>query len=146
MFLENVKVNHGYNLFPIRSYAYKPLKASITQLARRKGFLNCCELYRERSVPPDFVCDIYDGLVWKAFNLSKIGFLSSPHCYLLTLNVDLFEPFERGEYSVGAIYFTIQNFPRNMRYRPDHIIIVGIIPGPKKPKKTINSYLSPLVI
>ena len=147
MLLKKVKVKYEYNLCPIRSYAYKPLKATITQLARRKGFLHCCELWRGRSVPPDFVCDIYDGLVWKAFNLSeKQSFLSLPHCYLLTLNVDRFVPFERGVYSVGAIYLTIQNLPRNMRYRPENIIIVGIIPGPKEPKKTINSYLSPLVM
>ena len=95
--LKKVKVKYEYNLCPIRSYAYKPLKATITQLARRKGFLHCCELWRGRSVPPDFVCDIYDGLFWKAFNLSENkNFLSLPHCFLLTLNVDWFEPFERG--------------------------------------------------
>ena len=38
-------------------------------------------------------------MVWRSF-------LSLPHCYLL--NVDWFEPFERGVYSVGAIYFTVQ--------------------------------------
>ena len=33
-----------------------------------------------------------------------------------------------------------------MQYRPENIIIVGVIPCPKEPKKTINSYLSPLVM
>lgn len=59
------------------------------------------------------------------------------------MNVDWFEPFERGVYSVGAIYLTIQNLPRNERYKT---IMVGIMPGPKEPKLTINSYLTPLVI
>jgi len=89
------------------------------------------------------MCDVYKGTVWKKFGQS---FLSSPYCYLLTLNVDWFEPFERGVYSVGAIYLTIQNLPRDQRYKPENIIIVGILPGPKEPKKTINSFLTPLVM
>ena len=90
------------------------LQKSILQLVKRKGFVQCCE--RNRHVPDDFVCDIYDGLVWRNFN-SPAGqnFISYPHCYLLTLNVDWFEPFERGAYSVGSIYLTVQNLPRNMR-------------------------------
>lgn len=75
-----------------------------------------------------------------------LNFLLSPHCYLLTLNVDWFEPFERGVYSVGAVYLTIQNLPRNERYKPQNVIIVGILPGPNEPKKKKNSYLTPLVL
>ena len=33
-----------------------------------------------------------------------------------------------------------------MRYKPENIIVVGIMPGPREAKKTINSYLTPLVI
>ena len=84
--------------------------------------------------------------MWKRFDSSeKDNFLNSPHCYLLTLNVDFFQPFEREVYSVGAIYLTIQNLPRNERYKTENIIIVGIIPGPTEPKKNLNSYLMPLV-
>ena len=74
------------------------------------------------------------------------SFLTFPHCFLLTLNVDWFEPLERGVYGVGAIYLTIQNLPRTIRYKPENIILVGVIPGPKEPKMTINSYLMPLTI
>ena len=63
----------------------------------------------------------------------------------MSMNVDWFEPFERGVYSTGVIYLTILNLPRNERYKPENIIVIGIIPGPKEPKKTINSYLMPLV-
>ena len=62
------------------------------------------------------------------------------------MNVDWFEPFERGVYSVGVIYLTVQNLPREERYKPENIILVGIIPGPSEPKLSINSYLAPLVI
>ena len=62
------------------------------------------------------------------------------------MNIDWFEPYEREVYSVGVIYLTIQNLPREERYKLENIVLVGIIPGPKEPKLTINSFLSPLVI
>ena len=62
------------------------------------------------------------------------------------MNVDWFEPFERSVYSVGSIYLTVQNFPIDKRYKPENIILVGIIPGPSEPKLSINSYLALLVI
>ena len=62
------------------------------------------------------------------------------------MNVDWFEPYERGVYSVGVIYLTVQNLPREEHYKLENVVLVGIIPGPKEPKLTINSFLSPLVI
>ena len=73
-------------------------------------------------------------------------FLTSPFCYLLTINVDWFEPFQLGVYSLGVIYLTVQNLPRNVRYKPENIILVGVMPGPKKASLNINPYLSPLVL
>ena len=35
--------------------------------------------------------------------------------------------------------------PRHVQYKQENVLLVGIIPGPKKPKQTINSYLSSLV-
>lgn len=130
---------------PIKVYPYCSLGKSLRKLASRPGFLKCCEQWRTR---PDFrkygyVCDVYDGDVWKSFVES--GFLQAPLNFLLTLNVDWFSPFDRSRYSVGAIYLTIQNLPRSLRYHPDNIILVGIIPGPTEPKHTINSFLAPLV-
>lgn len=95
-----------------------------------------CEKWRSRqeSIPSSFLGDIYDGRVWKAFCSDKYGnFLRSPHSLLLALNVDWFEPFERGVYAVGAIYLTILNLPRNIRYKLENIILVGVLPGPKEP-------------
>ncbi len=65
------------------------------------------------------------------------GFLQGPFSFLLTVNVDWFQPFSHIQYSVGAIYLTIQNLPRSERYK---VILVGVLPGPHE-----NSYLGPLV-
>ena len=62
------------------------------------------------------------------------------------MNVDWFEPFECGVYCMGVIYLTIPNLSCHERYRPENIILFGIIPGTTEPKKTINSFLMPLVL
>lgn len=37
------------------------------------------------------------------------------------------------------------NLPRDVRYKRENVILVGLIPGPKEPPLTINSYITPLV-
>ena len=59
--------------------------------------------------------------------------------------MDWFQPFTHVKYSVGVIYLVILNLPREERYKLENIIVVGIIPGPKEPKKNINPFLVPLM-
>ena len=61
------------------------------------------------------------------------------------LNVDWMQPFKHTIYSVGVMYMTLMNLPRSERFKPENVILVGIIPGPSEPKLNINTYLSPLV-
>lgn len=114
----------------------------------KKGFLEKCEKWRSRKVSDGYICDVFDGAVWRSFTTNdKDNFLANRHCYLLTLNVDWFQPFEqRVVYSVGAIYLTLQNLPRDERNKLENVILVGVIPGPGEPRKTINSFLTPLVL
>ena len=39
----------------------------------------------------------------------------------------------------------IENLPRGERFKPENVIVVGCIPGPKEPKGNVNSFLKPLV-
>ena len=116
----------------------------MQRLFLKPGFLKSCEEWREREhlVPAGTLGDIYDGRVWKQFHSE---FLSTPFSYLLTFNVDWFQPFKRCEYSVGAIYCVVQNLPRVERYKEENVILVGLIPGPKEPSLSINSYLLPFI-
>ena len=68
-----------------------------------------------------------------------------PILYLLTLNIDWFQPFTHIEYSIGAIYLAIKNLPRNERFKEENIILARVLPGPSEPKLSVNSYLGPLV-
>ena len=91
--------------------------------------------------------DIYDGRVWNEFcDVNGQNFFLQPHHLGLMLNCDWFQPYRHTNYSIGVLYLVILNLPRSMRFKPENILIAGIIPGPSEPKtNTLNSYLRPLV-
>ena len=64
--------------------------------------------------------------------------------FLTIPNADVFQPFKYTTYSVGAIYAVVLNLPQNLRYKRENVLLIGLIPGPQEPQKTMNSYLQPL--
>ena len=92
------------------------------------------------------MADIYDGVIWKTFKDMNGQYFFSDRCSLgLLINVDWFQPYKHVSYSVGAIYLSILNFPRHLRFKQENMILFGIIPGPCEPSLHINSYLEPLL-
>ena len=151
LLLKKVRSGRNCKLVPIKAYPYQPLRISLGRLVKKKGFIEACEQWRQRqpSIPQSYYGDVYDAQVWNDFGARSPScsmFLSSPYCYMFTLNVDWFQPFIHTEYSLGAIYLTIQNLPREQRYKEENVILVGLLPGPSEPKLSINSYLSPLIV
>ena len=65
--------------------------------------------------------------------------------YAFIINIDWFQPYKHLTYSVGAIYLSVFNLPRQSRYKLHNICLVGIIPGPCEPQLTVNKYIKPLV-
>ena len=123
-----------------------PLKNSLQELLNRPGFQEACESWRSRDVIEGILNDIYDGEIWKEFQEYKgKPFLLHPLTYGLMLNVDWFKPYKHLEYSVGAIYLTVMNLPRQVRFKWENVLLVGLIPGSKEPSLNINSYLRPLL-
>lgn len=96
--LRRVRSGSKYRFVPNKVYPYQPLHQSLGYLVKRKDFLLSSELWSERSsIIPDG--DVYDGWIWHDFSSDSLGnFLSSPFSYLLTLNVDWFQPFTHTEY------------------------------------------------
>lgn len=141
--LKKVKIKKGYKLIPMKVYPYQPLSNSLTHLFQKEGFAEACGIWRKRLpfVPQTHLLDIYDGQVWSNFS----SFLRLPNSLLLTINTDWFQPYTRIEYSVGAIYLSIQNLLKTERYKDENILLVGLIPGPCEPKLNMNTYLRPLV-
>src|SRR5256886_9438339 len=62
------------------------------------------------------------------------------------INLDWFQPFESSTYSSGAIYGVICNLPRELRFKRENMLYLGLLPGPSEVKlHKINHYLSPIV-
>jgi len=123
------------------------LVKSIYAVLNQGNLLDLCEHWRNRVIPEKILSDIYDGNIWKEFlNYKGTPFLSNPYNLGLMLNCDWFQLFDHSTYSVGILYLVILNLPRSIRFKPENIWIVGIIPGPAEPDYSeLNSYLRPLV-
>jgi len=142
-----VKSTSLYDLRQFRTYVYQPLESALGHLLLRANFLKLTEHWRNLPVIDNcFLRDIYCGEVWKEFQCPNgRNFLAAPYSLATMINVDWFQPFTHVKYSVGVIYLVILNLPREERYKLENIIVVGIIPGPKEPKKNVNSFLVPLM-
>ena len=146
LLLKGVRQGSQFKLVPRKVYAYISLKTSLSQLCSQTDFLQKCEHWRNCDMTQGILTDVYDGAIWKAFQVvDNKPFLQVPNNLCMKLNLDWFNPFEHIQYSVGVIYLVVENIPRSERYKLENIIIVGTIPGPKEPKNNINSYLKPLI-
>ena len=139
------KTNKMY--YPYKTYCYYPLSKSISSVLSQQDLMDQCEHWRNRVIPDNTLADIHDGRIWKKFmTFEGRPFLSNPYNLGLMLNLDWFQPFDLSTYSVGVLYLVILNLPRTIRFKPENVLIAGIIPGPKEPSLTeMNSYLRPLV-
>ena len=72
-------------------------------------------------------------------------FLSNKNNIAFMLNIDWFKPYKHRTYSIGVMYLVFMNLPRNIRFKRENVILIGLIPGPSEPPLHINSYLTPLV-
>ena len=146
LLLKKVHFSSGRQiLYPFKVFPYKTLSSSLQQLLLRQGFAEACRHWKLRS---DFgqLMDIYDGRVWKEFqSVSGQPFLAGDFGFGVTINVDWFQPYKHTICSVGAIYLTVMNLPRSIRFKRENIILVGILPGPSEPKHDVNPYIQPLV-
>lgn len=148
LLLKTVQLTSGKTLlYPYKVYCYKSLQSSLQELLVRPGFYESCHQWKLQSEESDGkLLDVYHGRIWKEFfTLSGQPFLSTTSTLALMLNVDWFQPFKHTTYSVGAIYLSIMNLPRSLRFRSENMILVSIISGPSEPKIDMNTYLDPLV-
>ena len=65
----------GKKHYPIKTYCYYPLTESLHAILTRSLYLENCELLRKSEI---LLGDIYEGQVWKDFQVYKdfLGYLS----------------------------------------------------------------------
>ena len=134
-------------LYPFLLYCYLGVEATLQQVLQRPNIDKWCEEWRHIQRKEDNYCDVYDGKIWQDFcNYDGSPFLSEPNNLALMLNMDFFQPYKHLKgYSVGGIYCIIMNLPREIRYKQENVLLIGLIPGPKEPDHDINSFLNPMV-
>lgn len=139
-------------IIPPKVFAYHPISSSIKRMMSRPGFAEDVEHWRSQQNPTDTMYDVYDGNMWRNLSITIdnecIPFVQLEYALMLTLNVDWFQAFDRkAPYSVGAIYLTINNLPRSIRFKKENVILAGIIPGPREPvKNQLNQYMRYVII
>ncbi len=143
--LANESKNRPKLLFPLPN-----LKIQINSLYQRPEFKQQLRKWTGRHVDNGMLADIYDGKIWKNFPDTSDAPYFTPetadsHLGIM-INLDWFQPFESSVYSCGAIYGVICNLPREIRFKKENMLTLGLLPGPNEVKlHKINHYLSPIV-
>jgi len=137
----------SFFLHPKRLYCFRKLTDSLTALLSKPGFLESCESWRGRNnQQSNSMTDSFDGKIWREFkDVNGEEYFATPGNMGVMLNVDWFQPYKHTQYSLGVLYLVLMNLPRSERFKPENVIIVGMIPGPNEPKGHINTFLQPLV-
>lgn len=142
------KNNKGEVIYkPIFVFPYRPLKSIINEFFLRPGFEDMVNHHKSRQKKEGWYFDIYDGSMFDSIkDAYGIPFSQVENALHLTLNIDWFNPFDRSRYSCGAIYLSINNLPREERFKEENIMLVGLMPtGKEASTSDINNYLDLIV-
>ena len=132
---------------PYKVFHYRSPVDSVASILSKPGMEEACLNWKTRNAASEEKSDIYDGLVWQRFQkYNGKDFLISPNNYAILINVDWFQPFERRcDVSIGAFYGVLMNLPRNIRFKRENVLLIGIIPALDKEPKSLSSFLQPFV-
>ena len=108
----------------------------------REDIMKLITLFKSPLTQKEFMADITGGRIWNEL-VNK--YTKPDHFEGIFKNFSWFQPYKHISYSVGVIYAVIINLPRTLCYKRENVIIIGVIPGPKEPKKQMNPYLGPFV-
>ncbi|EIW77947.1 hypothetical protein CONPUDRAFT_61597 [Coniophora puteana RWD-64-598 SS2] len=132
---------------------------SLRRMFMRPGFANMIRDSRadvpNRNHDKEFIMkDMHDGSLWHELDTHTVREVSehghvrdrpedgretapklSSHRFglVLTMNVDWMGVLENRPHSTGAMYFAINNLPRDQRFLQINVICASVMPGPKEP-------------
>ena len=118
-------------------YPFSTIRQQLAALYLQPGFENSLRHWANRPEFNNILTDVYDGQVWRT--LKETSDHDSPNFFRpevadsnlgLMLSVDWFQPYEGANHSTGVIYAAICNLPRNIRFKRENLLILGILPGP----------------
>jgi hypothetical protein len=157
----------GASLLEVRNGHPRPIKPFVTAsftdyLARsladpeveRLSKQACDDAMTNIQNPPDESTNIFNADFMRTFGGPIAGELfvnrGSKVRLAFAMHVDFFNPNgtrKRGNHdSIGIISLANLNLPETIRYLPEHIFLLGVIPGPNEPTlEEINHYIRPII-
>lgn len=155
------------NLLEVRNGHPRPIKPFVTAsftdyLARsladpevvRLSKKSCDDAMANIQNPSNDSTNVFNADFMKTFHGPVAGELfvdrGNKIRLAFAMHVDFFNPNgtrKRGNHdSVGIISLANLNLPETIRYLPEHMFLLGVIPGPKEPTlEEINHYIRPII-
>jgi hypothetical protein len=141
---------------PLKTFVYFDPKDWMGSLLSEPGLeakMDAAWSQTTESKRSDTMRDIFDGEMLRDFkgpDGKHFRHEADEGRYVFSLGVDFFNPLSNKQsgkkFSVGIISLVCLNLPPDLRYKSEHMCLVGIIPGPHEPPlTTLNHYLTPLV-
>ncbi len=142
--------------FPLSTFLYQEMKHWLARLLARHQLEDIMDTMLQRAVGDarEIMSDLWDAPIFRELRMPDgTLFVDAPPGearLIFGLAVDGFNPFHsktaKQQVTVTGIYMYCLNLPPHLRYRPENMYLVGIIPGPGKPSaEQINHFLRPLV-
>ncbi|RXW12674.1 hypothetical protein EST38_g13181 [Candolleomyces aberdarensis] len=139
---------------PRKRFNYIPLIPRLGALYQSPEMVEKMS-YRHRRQPPKDGAfeDVFDGEIYRNLQKTKVvvGSIEQDYSFFqeetdvaLGFATDGFAPFKNRKQTCWPILVYNYNLPPDIRFHHEHLICVGVIPGPKKPKDA-DSFLWPFV-
>jgi hypothetical protein len=139
---------------PRQTFRYLPLIPRLINLYRDPTMAGLLR-YRAHRVPdPNSLTDILDGRYYRrllrefvhVLGGNRLGhrFFSHTTDIALGLSTDGVGPFKTRKQQCWPLILINYNLPPSIRTRLEHILCLGVIPGPQSPKE-LNTFLEPLI-
>ena len=91
---------------------------TIRRFLSRPGFNELTTRHQTRHQQKGILRDVYNGRMWRQFkNFMGVDFHNQERRLGLMLNLEWFQPFHHSPYSVGVLFVTIMNLPREEQYK-----------------------------
>ena len=140
-----------YTKNPLFLCPYRGVIEPLKKLCQHNGFVASLDDHRKR-MPYEgedrLYSDVWDGAMWRDFQHlnsrtqrpwkeadvaegdQKQEFLAASGTIAFALNVDWWQTSKQQNYSMGGVYLTVLNLPRETRYLKQNMMLIALLPGP----------------
>ncbi|KAG9125491.1 hypothetical protein FRC07_007398 [Ceratobasidium sp. 392] len=136
-----------------RQFQYIPIIPRLIAYYRNPLMARKMRYRSERQTAPDSMSDIFDGSFYRQLldrrvtvGAETLGhrYFSKPTDVAFGLSTDGFGPFKSRKQTCWPLILFNYNLPPSIRTQLQHILCIGVIPGPNAPKE-LATYLEPLI-